>query len=309
MEITTETFALNMLLDNCVSIICGQLTGREVLFEQNYDSLKNTRLFGDELHLRQILLNILSNAVKFTPDGGKITFEVKEIEEKEDKVTFQFLIEDTGRGMSREFQEHMFEPFTQENDNSRSSYQGTGLGMAIVKKLVDQMEGRIQVYSRLNEGTRFTIILEFATCDSEKITELVETPADENIDLSGMRVMLVEDNELNAEIAVYLMEEIGIEVVTALNGKEAVDLFAGQEPGYFDVILMDIMMPVMNGLIATQEIRAMERPDAKEIPIFAMTANAYAEDVKKTMEVGMDEHLSKPIDTPSLMQLLMKYKK
>ena len=145
MEITKEPFELNMLLDNCVSIICGQLTGREVLFEQNYDSLKNTRLFGDELHLRQILLNILSNAVKFTPDGGKITFEVKEIEEKEDKVTFQFLIEDTGRGMSREFQEHMFEPFTQENDNSRSSYQGTGLGMAIVKKLVDQMEGRILV--------------------------------------------------------------------------------------------------------------------------------------------------------------------
>ena len=135
MEITKEPFELNMLLDNCVSIICGQLTGREVLFEQNYDSLKNTRLFGDELHLRQILLNILSNAVKFTPDGGKITFEAKEMEAKED--TFQFLIEDTGRGMSREFQEHMFEPFTQENDNSRSSYQGTGLGMAIVKKLVD----------------------------------------------------------------------------------------------------------------------------------------------------------------------------
>ena len=255
-------------------------------------TLKYPYVKTSPLHLRQIFLNIYGNAIKFTPTGGTISTYQKCLSVKEGIATYKWVISDTGIGMSQEFLAHIFEPFAQENGGARSQYNGTGLGMAIVKKLIEQMGGTISVTSVEGKGTTFTILLPFTI--AEKPAENIATA--EEACLKGFHLLVAEDNELNAEIAEVLFHDDGAQVTLARDGKQAVEIFAGNPPGTFDVILMDVMMPIMDGLMATKTIRAMERLDAKTIPIIAMTANAFEEDEKKCLEAGMNGYLSKPLN-------------
>lgn len=296
---------LDLLLNNCCSIIEGQLLNRDLNFIKRFDNIEYPRVIGDELRLRQVLINILGNAVKFTDDGGKIILEVKQLSKADTTVKYCFEITDTGKGMSEDFQQHIFEAFSQELNGSRTNYMGTGLGMSITKRFVDLMQGTIAVRSKLNEGSTFTIELEFEI-DNTVVEEPQEEPV--QVDLSGMHVLLVEDNELNLEIAQIMLEDEGVEVISARDGAVAVEMFKQSELNEYDAILMDIMMPVMNGLEAAEKIRSLERSDAAKIPIIAMTANAYAEDVKKTKEAGMNAHLTKPVKVAELVSVLNEIK-
>ena len=220
-------------------------------------------------------------------------------------VTYRCSISDTGIGMSPEFLEHLFEPFAQEHTDARSIYKGTGLGMAIVKSLVDAMHGTIEVSSVENEGTTFVITLPFEIADQEIIQEKKEFI--ENADITGMRLLLAEDNDLNAEIAQIQLENAGAEVTVVRDGRQAFEAFRDNPEGTFDAVLMDIMMPVMDGLTATKAIRGLDRADAGTIPIIAMSANAFEEDAKKSMEAGMNAHLSKPLNMEHVIAEIAKY--
>jgi len=303
-RVTVNSAPMNMIstTEECASIIGGQLLGRKVELIREFGDFAHPNIIGDELHLRQILINILGNAVKFTPDGGKIYFRVEETGSSDGRAHFHFEIEDTGIGMKPEFLKHIWEPFSQEDGGSRTTYKGTGLGMTITKQFVDMMGGTIAVESRLQEGSKFTIELDFDI--DQDVEEAAGTEEETELNLEGMRVMLVEDNELNMEIAQFMLEDVGITVTCVENGKLALELFQSQAAGSFDAILMDIMMPVMNGLDAARAIRALDRPDARTIPIVAMTANAYDEDVRSAREAGMDGHLAKPIDMDLLYRTL-----
>jgi len=297
-------FDVRTCLANCASIIEGQLITRDVSLIREFDELEHPFVIGDELHLRQIFINILGNAVKFTPDGGKIFFRGKEIRNEDNNVIFKFEVEDTGIGMSQKFLPHIFEPFMQEDSGARTTYKGTGLGMSITKKLVDLLDGTIQVESELNVGTKFILELPMEI-DFKAKQKDVEQKA--KIKLDGMRVLLVEDNELNLEIAEVILEEQGVIVTSVENGQLAVEAFEKNPANTYDVILMDIMMPVMDGITASKTIRSLDRADAKTIPILAMTANAYDEDIQRTKEAGMNAHLSKPINTDILLKILGQF--
>lgn len=296
-KINNEQLNIKLLCEECMNIVSAQLVNRKLNIISNTDNVHHSQLVGDKLHLKQILINILGNAIKFTPDDGTITFTAEEINNDELRSTFRFTVEDTGFGMKPEYMKNIFERFSQEDEGARSTYQGTGLGMAITKNLVDLMNGTISVESELNVGSKFIVELPFEI-DNSLIIEAIK---DETIDLNGLNVLLAEDNELNAEIAKVLLEQHGVKVDLVTNGKLALDAFAASEEGEYDAILMDIMMPVMNGLTATTKIRALERPDAETIPIIAMTANAFEEDKQKSFEAGMNDHVSKPVD-PKLLQ-------
>jgi signal transduction histidine kinase len=301
--IAHEPLNLMLLIDNCASIVEGQLVSRNLTFGKQCGELSHPFVYGDELHLRQVFINILGNAVKFTPDGGCIELRAKETACSNGKVTYCFEFEDTGIGISEEFQDRIFDEFSQEAKDGRSTYQGTGLGMAISKNFVELMGGTISVKSHPGEGSCFTVTIPFEIDENhvEKIHH------DQKVQLRGMKVLLVEDNELNMEIATEILGEEGIIVTPAENGKAAYDTFLASAPGDFDVILMDVMMPVMNGYEATRAIRNSSHPMARTIPIIAMTANAYREDVKRAEEAGMDAHVAKPIDIKLLMSVLEQY--
>lgn len=303
-KVNHESFDIRTCIDNCASIIGGQLTTRDIELIREVENFEHPLLVGDELHLRQVFINILGNSVKFTQDGGKIYFRAREKESSDTRALFRFELEDTGIGMKEEFLPRLFEPFAQEDDGMRTTYKGTGLGMAITKQFVDLMGGTIEVESRLNVGTKFIIEI---WIDIDKDAKLNAAKADFHINLKGMKVLLVEDIELNLEIAQSILEEEGALITPAMNGQEAVDAFSGSPAGTFDVILMDIMMPVMDGITATKTIRALEREDAKIIPIIAMTANAYEEDIRNTREAGMNAHLSKPIDVEVMFKTLSRF--
>ncbi len=303
-KVNHESFDIRTCIDNCVSIIGGQLATRDLELFHETDTFEHPLLIGDELHLRQVFINILGNSVKFTPDGGKIYFRAKEIESQGERAHFCFELEDTGIGMKPEFLPRLFDAFSQEDDGTRTTYKGTGLGMAITKKFVEMMGGTIEVDSRPNQGTKFT--LEF-WIDIDKNANLNEPKFEQHINLKGMKALLVEDIELNLEIAQSILEEEGAIITPAMNGQEAVDAFRSQPAGTFDMIIMDIMMPVMDGITATKTIRALDRPDAKTIPIIAMTANAFEEDIRNTREAGMNAHLSKPIDIDMLFKTLSRF--
>lgn len=255
----------------------------------------------DEGKLQRILVNIINNAVKFTPKGGRIVLSVSERPVGNNRGIYEFLVRDTGIGISKEFQAHIFEAFEQEQSSMISNTSGAGLGLSIVKKLADLMKGTIEIDSAPGEGTAIKISFPFFRTQ-EKADSRNEEDSPAATDLSGMRILLAEDNELNREIALAILEEKGAEVTCAVNGKEALDRFADSPEGFYDVILMDIMMPVMDGLQATREIRARKRPDAQAIPIFAMTANAFQEDIRKSKEAGITEHFSKPLDYEMLVR-------
>jgi signal transduction histidine kinase len=302
--IAHDPMDIRTLIDNCSSIIGGQIMSRHLTFKKEFDELKHPHVFGDELHIRQVLINILSNAVKFTPDGGTIVFRVKETSDNDKETSIRFEIEDTGIGISEEFQGKIFEAFSQEDNGSRTIYKGTGLGMAITKQYLDLMGGKITVRSKINEGSCFTVDITFDV-DPDKRVENNIVIGD---NVSGMKVLVVEDNALNMEIAQEILEDEGVVVTTAENGKIAYDIFTQSKQGTFDVILMDIMMPVMNGFDATKAIRESDHPEAKTIPIIAMTANAFAEDVTASLEAGMNAHIAKPINIPMLLSVLNSYR-
>ncbi len=303
-QISHKPLNILELLRHCSSIISGQLQGRDIMFTEEFQNIENPHILGDELHLRQVLINILGNAVKFTPDGGRIYFRVREFSAEGEAARFHIEIEDTGIGMKPEFLPHIFEPFAQEDGGNRSSYKGTGLGMSITKKFMDLMGGTVEVQSEPGKGTLFRLEL---PVEIDREWQGEQESAGQQTTLAGARVILAEDNDLNMEIAVFMLESLEIEVTAVTDGKAALDAFAAAAPGTFDGILMDVMMPVMDGLTATREIRALEREDAGVIPIIAMTANAYDEDRRKCMEAGMDAHMSKPIDGEVLRKMLVQY--
>jgi CheY-like chemotaxis protein/anti-sigma regulatory factor (Ser/Thr protein kinase) len=268
-------------------------------------------LIGSPTHVSRILNNILSNAIKYNKDNGTVKLSCFEINEgqTEGKATFEFICADTGIGMDKEFQKHMFEQFAQENAVDEVEHHGTGLGLTIAKSLIDQMHGTITCESKRDEGTTFTIELTFAIDpnSNENLSKEIEAGVNNEDSLNGVSVLLVEDNEMNMEIAEFILEELGMKITEAWNGQEAVQIFEESKPGDFDVILMDMMMPVMNGEEATRAIRALSRKDAGTIPIIAATANAFAEDVEAAKAAGMNDHLAKPIDIQPLRDMILKY--
>lgn len=290
---------------NALDDICSvQAREKGIEYEDHVNKLEHTQLVGSTLYMRRILLNLFSNAVKYNKPGGRIDTYVRELDMRDGLVRLEFKITDTGIGMSKAFVEkRLFAPFIQEHDDARSQYNGTGLGMAIVKKLVDLMGGEIAVESTLGEGTTFTVVLPFKVAkEAEQQTK--ELPIS---DISGMHVLVAEDNQLNLEISQFMLENAQAVVSVAHNGREAVETFKKSSEGSIDAILMDVMMPQLNGLEATQEIRALERADAKSVPIIAVTANAFAEDVQKALAAGMNDHIAKPVDNAKLLETLGKY--
>ena len=266
------------------------------------------RVIGSRKHLRRICTNLIFNAVKFTPAGGSVTIGCRAISAGSGNMTLEFSCRDTGRGMSKEFQKHIFEPFQQEDSNAaRTTYQGTGLGLVITKQLVQLMGGSIDFVSELGRGTTFTVRIPLKTDDSVPV-ETSDEPDIHLKDLKGMRVLLVEDNEINREIAHCFLSDAGVEVTEVTNGDEAVKKFEETAPGTFDLILMDIMMPLVDGLEATRRIRALPRSDAAAIPIVAMTANVFDDDIEECIRAGMNKHLSKPLDCEKLFRVLSVYR-
>ena len=298
------SFDLPELMHEITDVLEKQAAERGIVLHREYGKLPHPRLVGSPLHVKRLLMNVLSNAIKYNRDKGRVMLDCFELSCTGDKVQICFVCADTGIGMSEEFQKRMFEPFAQENAGARSVYGGTGLGMSITKSLVDKMGGTIGVESQQGVGTTYTITLPFAIDNTA--AEEPEQQTDLTV-LQGRRLLLAEDNALNMEIVEFLLNEVGVKVTKAADGQQAVEAFAASPVGGFDAILMDVMMPVRDGYEATRAIRAMDRPDAKTIPIFAMTANAFTEDRRKALESGMNEHLPKPIDPDTLYRLLVKY--
>lgn len=308
-EIRNEEFDLMKTPQECTTMIKAHLVGREVTFTQNFESLMHTQVIGDEVHLRQIIPNILGNAVKFTPDGKSIRFHVSEYIGGSGKGMYYFEMEDTGIGMKPAFLKHLFEPFSQEDSGARTQYAGTGLGMAIVKQpFVELLGGKIQVESALNKGTRFLVGIPMEYKEKAFVIEKKEDINPKEL-LGGMNVLLVEDNDMNLEIADFILQDADINVTLAEDGLQALTKFQESELEEFDAIVMDVMMPVMDGIEATKAIRALPREDAKTIPIIAMTAKVFEEDIEKTREAGMNAHLLKPIDAQEVYSALAEYRR
>lgn len=294
------------ITDTVLSVAHGFLQGRNIEFIVERATPTAKYVYADELRIREVLINILSNSIKFTKDGGTIRFEVKDQPVGDGKhVEVHYRISDTGIGMSEEYQKHLYEEFSQESDGARTNYKGTGLGMAITKRYVDMMHGEIHVKSQQGVGTTFTVELPLQIADVATVKKQ-ETDCTKR-DLQGLRVLIAEDNDLNAEIAITLLEEKGMQVTRAIDGQDVVDQFRAAPAGSFDLILMDIMMPKQNGYEATQAIRSMsDRPDGRTIPIVAMTANAFAEDIAAAHAAGMNGHLAKPIDMDEVMKVICR---
>lgn len=300
-------FDIREILDNCWSMLEAQASRLDITLKKiKPGSLKYPYLIGSPLHIRQIFMNLLSNAIKYNKPGGSISVHTKIIRQVHQNVIYKFIISDTGIGISPEFQKHIFEPFAQEDTGARTIYKGTGLGMAIVHRLVQEMGGTIQLKSEKNVGSTFTLILPF-TIDEHQPSASAETATDTPADLTDLHILVVEDNELNLEIAVFSLEAAGLNVSTAINGLEAVRLFEKSKPYEYDIILMDIMMPVMNGLDAAKAIRGLSRPDAPTVPIIALSANAFAEDIQKSKNAGINEHLAKPLEMDKVLKVISSY--
>ena len=292
------------------SIIRQQAGQRRQIFTIN-TLVQHENVLADPNRLNQVLMNILSNAVKYTPTGGHIRLDVEELTHTEHYAKYRFVVQDDGIGMSEDYQKTLFDPFTREERSGTNKVQGTGLGMAITKNIVDLMGGSINVESTTGKGTRFEVVLEFpvdAEADTVPEAQVLPEEEEETSPLSGMKFLCAEDNAINAEILEMLLEANGASCTICSNGQEIVDAFASVKPGEYDMILMDVQMPVMDGLEATRRIRSGENPLGRIIPILAMTANAFLEDMQKSREAGMDEHLSKPVDIAALEQTVKRFR-
>ncbi|MCM1027505.1 MAG: ATP-binding protein [Roseburia sp.] len=304
---------LSDILENIRSIIQTDIQSRQLEFQIDAGNVTNGNIYCDKLRLNQILLNLLSNAMKFTPAGGLVSLRLTEQESRQSGWgSYELRVKDTGIGMRPEFAATIFEPFTRERTSTVSGIQGTGLGMSITKNLVDMMKGTIEVQSEKDRGTEFIIHLSFRL--QEEQPELAPGPEDtyapaedDSVFFHGKRLLLVEDNELNREIAEALLEEWGFQIETAEDGQEAVEAVRTSAPGYFDAVLMDVQMPVMDGYEATRAIRALDNPGLSGILIIAMTANAFEEDKQAALDAGMNAHVGKPIDIPALSKTLRQF--
>ena len=305
-EIVESVWNVNNFVSDLVSVFESAIKEKNLKFIKFMD-IKHENVYCDATRLRQIYLNIISNAVKYTPNGGEIKLIIKEIEsDKEGYARFQTVVSDTGIGMSKEFLPHIFEEFSREKTTTESRVVGTGLGMPIVKTLVTLMHGTIEVESEQGVGTKFTVTLDHRIARKEEIKVEHEEIKDKDIvSYKGKRILLAEDNELNTEIAVTILEEAGFIVEHAENGQVCVDMIKNAKIGYYDLVLMDIQMPVMDGYKATETIRAINNPRC-DIPIIAMTANAFDEDKRKAYVIGMDGHIAKPINIPQLLETISK---
>lgn len=298
--VTADRINILKVFQDTLDITQGMLDFRNLNFIVEQGNITHPYLFGDALHIRQILINIIGNAIKFTPDGGKIVVSFSSVyAEKKKIVHLKFTVTDSGIGISEEFLSHIYEPFSQEHQTARTNYAGTGLGMTIAKSLSDLMGASIDIKSEEGFGTKVTLKIPLAV-DYESEKKNIRKPSlhhDSQISLSGSRVLLVEDNEINKTVAKFLLESKNAEVEWAENGKIGLEKFSSSNPGYYNFVLMDIMMPEMNGYEATKAIRALDRPDCKHIPIIAMTANAFDEDVEMSKRAGMNGHIAKPIES------------
>ena len=308
--LNVEPMHLPQQLDQLSTMIRAQTNEKAQTFTVS-THLRHENLLADPTRLNQVLMNILSNAVKYTPCGGHIRFEVEELPRNEHYAKYQFTVQDDGIGMSEAYQKTLFDPFTREERSGTNKVQGTGLGMAITKSIVDLMGGSISVESATGKGTRFEVVLEFPIdAEADHAQKLQALPEEEETvsPLSGMKFLCAEDNAINAEILEMLLEANGASCTICSNGQEIVDAFANVKPGEYDMILMDVQMPVMDGLEATRRIRNGENPLGRIIPILAMTANAFLEDMQKSKEAGMDAHLSKPVDIAALEQTVKRFR-
>ena len=305
-EIHEDVFDMNELMDEVAALVDAQLVESSITHCKHRSNIQHTALKGSSLQLRRIMVNLLSNAIKYNKSNGTIDTYAEELSCDGTTVWYEFKIVDTGIGMSEEFiKEQLFKPFTQEKNDARTLYRGTGLGMSIVKALLDKMGGSIEVESQLGEGSTFTFRLPFKVDENAIETKKEEQSSGEQ-KLEGKQILLVEDNEINMEIAEFYLKELGIVVDKAWNGKEAIDKFEESAPGTYDLILMDIMMPVMGGREAARRIRTLERPDAETVRIYAMTAQVSSESVHKCLASGMNGHIAKPIDESKLREILTR---
>lgn len=306
--ISPEPVDITQLTDNVQAIMNGLLYNRDLQFEVHRESLKNPYVLADVVRIREVLVNLLGNAVKFTKDGGEITLDISSYPGADEKhIITRYVVRDNGIGMSEEFQKKLFDPFSQEDDaNARTLYKGTGLGMAITKKYVDMMGGSIAVESKKGVGATFTVEIPL-----ELPEQVIQSEQKQRLhrDLTGIHVLMAEDNDLNAELATIMLEDAGMIVTRASDGKEVVDLFKNNPRGTYDLILMDIMMPNMDGHQAAKAIRALgiERSDAVTIPIIALSANAFIDDIQESLDSGMNDHISKPINIEELIDTITKY--
>lgn len=303
-----EPVDITKLTDDVLAIMNGLLYNRDLKFEVYRERPKNPYVLADATRIREVLTNFLSNAVKFTKDGGTVTLDISSHPGEDDKhIVARYIVKDNGIGMSEEFQKKLFKPFSQEDDRgARTQYKGTGLGMAIAKEYVEMMGGSIAVESQKGVGTTFTVEIPLELTE-QGIRQKQEEPV--HHDLTGVNVLMAEDNDLNAELATVMLEDAGMAVTRAFDGKDAVELFKNHPQGTYDIILMDIMMPNMDGHQAAKTIRAMgtERPDAATIPIIAVSANAFAEDIKASLDSGMNGHVSKPLNMKEVTDTIAKY--
>ncbi len=303
-----EPFDIHETLEDCITIMSVQAQERGIRLELKESDLQHGRLIGNPLHLRKILMNVIDNAIKYNRPHGSVFVQAKEIGCQNGTANFLFVIEDTGIGMGEEFRNHIFEPFTQEQQDARTHYNGVGLGMSIMKKLTDQMKGTVEIESQPGKGSVVRITLPIRV-DGTWRAQPVDVECDLRSNIAGMRVLLVEDNEINCEIVEFMLKDAGAEVVTANDGKAAVDVFVQSAPGTFDCVLMDLMMPVMSGYEATRVIRGLERSDAKSVPIIALSANAFEEDVTMARDAGMNEHLAKPVDMDKMFKVISRLRR
>ena len=298
-----EPFDLCTVLEECITILSPLAEERDVLIELETSGLRHRRVIGNPLYLKQILMSVIDNALKYNRPHGSVFVRAEETAFRQGTASCRFVIEDTGIGIGEEFKEHIFEPFTQEHQDARTNYNGVGLGMSIVKKLVDQMKGSIAVDSLLGRGSVVQIILPIRVDEGWSERSENEEHGVQG-DVAGMYVLLVEDNKINCEIVEYILREAGAEVITANDGKAAVDAFEASVPRTFDCILMDLMMPVMSGYEAARVIRGLNRADAKSVPIIALSANAFEEDIALAKDAGMNAHLAKPVDIRRMIQVM-----
>ena len=301
-----KSFDLAELLSNNLTVVAMSAYENGVRFEGGVDAstIRHRHLIGSPVHLSRILMNLSSNAIKYNHFHGTVNVHCEELSDDGNIAVFQFVCSDTGLGMSEEFQKHAFDAFAQEGKRSTTTFSGSGLGLSIVRDIVELMGGTIELESEENIGSTFTVPFEIEHLAEKNDPQKDNCP--QSMNLSGKRVLLVEDNAINMEIAHAILEEEHLDIVEAKNGKEALEIFRNSKTGEYDFIIMDVMMPVMDGLEATKAIRGLEREDAKKIPIIAMTANAFEEDRKACLDAGMDEHIGKPIDIPLLKSAIIK---
>nr|WP_317992048.1 ATP-binding protein [uncultured Faecalibacillus sp.] len=302
LDLKKEIGDLDDLVKN-INVVVEPLIKEKKLHYSYHLEIKHHHIICDKTKLREIVLNILSNAIKYTPEGGNVELLIQEISFENNKVKYNFIIIDNGIGMKEDFLPHIFEEFAREKTSTESKVPGVGLGLPIVKSLIDMMNGTIQVESKLNKGTKFTVELSFLTSLQ---VENVNERNTSTLDFSGKHILLVEDNELNAEIGIELLNTFKVIIDLAKNGEECIKILEKMPEGYYDLILMDIQMPIMDGYEATKAIRNLDNKNA-QIPIIAMTANAFEEDRKHALQLGMNEHLAKPVDIEKLKDVLTKY--